>query len=319
MHLLSVIIPIYNSENTLSRCITSILSQNYINLDILLLDDGSTDRTAEICHSFVKKDPRCRYFQLNHGGVSAARREGLLKASGEYICFADADDELMPNAYDKMIALMTSNQADIGVCGYYTIKESIRTPIIPSAEGCHTSITALSLLFTDEGVSGFLWNKIYKRSLLTSTYFDSSLQYCEDLYANVLFLSQSNCTVAFLQEPLYLYYFVSGSVTAKHQYFTADSHFCYAPAFEKIAGIAHKLNIQHLVATINCKYTDILEYSMYSLLTESFPPKTDILRLKTILKRNLPKALFHSGKSIRQKFHSLTLAFCPIIYAKIRL
>lgn len=109
---ISVIVPIYNAQKWLSLCIKSILRQSYKNLEIILVDDGSTDKSPGICDRFEKKDERIIVIHNSNGGVSAARNAGLDKASGEYICFVDSDDYLPENAIEIMCVKMRTNQLD---------------------------------------------------------------------------------------------------------------------------------------------------------------------------------------------------------------
>ena len=95
--LVSVIIPVYNAEKFLARTINFVLAQTYKNFELLLVDDGSKDKSAEICQQYVEKDERVKYFYKTNGGVSSARNFGIEKATGEYIAFMDNDDEIKPD------------------------------------------------------------------------------------------------------------------------------------------------------------------------------------------------------------------------------
>lgn len=113
---ISVIVPVYNVEKYLPRCIDSILAQTFTNFELLLIDDGSKDRSGEICEEYAKKDPRIRVFHKENGGVSSARNLGLDNAKGEWICFADSDDKVsddylkhMTNAINDEVMLIISN------------------------------------------------------------------------------------------------------------------------------------------------------------------------------------------------------------------
>lgn len=99
---LSIIVPIYNAENTLARCINSILSQSFSDFELILINDGSTDHSAEICASFTAIDPRVSYYNKKNGGVSSARNLGLRMAKGEYVTFVDADDYLLQTCYEHV-------------------------------------------------------------------------------------------------------------------------------------------------------------------------------------------------------------------------
>ncbi len=112
----SIIVPAYNAEATIARCIDSILSQTLSELELIVIDDGSTDRTGEICAAY--QDERLAYHRKENGGVSTARNMGIRLASGDYIGFVDADDYITPDMCEKMYRACTAKDADIGVCDY---------------------------------------------------------------------------------------------------------------------------------------------------------------------------------------------------------
>ena len=115
--LISVIVPVYNVAEYLSRCVDSILAQSYENLQIILVDDGSTDDSGKICEEYAKKDARIQVIHQNNGGLSSARNAGLDLASGEYIGFVDSDDWIEPEMYAEMLARMEKYDAQLVCAG----------------------------------------------------------------------------------------------------------------------------------------------------------------------------------------------------------
>lgn len=118
MEKISIIVAVYNVEKYLPRCINSILNQTYTNLEIILVDDGSTDGTGKICDEFKKKDERIVVIHQNNRGVSAARNEGLKHATAKLIGFVDSDDYIESNMYEMMSKALDENDAQIAICGY---------------------------------------------------------------------------------------------------------------------------------------------------------------------------------------------------------
>ena len=114
---LSVIVPVYNVEKYLDRCIRSIAGQTYTNLEIILVDDGSTDHCGEICDEWSRKDTRIQVFYKKNGGLVSARKAGLKTASGQYIAYVDSDDWIEENMYERMMELMLCNHSDIVTSG----------------------------------------------------------------------------------------------------------------------------------------------------------------------------------------------------------
>ena len=116
--LVSVIIPAYNIEDYIGRCLDSVLSQTYKNLEILVVDDGSSDCTGEILDDYEKKDQRIRVIHKENGGVSSARNIGIEAATGDYIGFVDGDDLMEPEMYKTLVNLLKEENADIAHCGH---------------------------------------------------------------------------------------------------------------------------------------------------------------------------------------------------------
>lgn len=106
MKKLSVVVPVYNVEQYLKRCVDSIINQNYPNIEIILVDDGSKDSSGKLCDFFAKQDKRIKVIHQTNGGLSSARNTGIENASGYYINFLDSDDELLPNIFNDLIPLM---------------------------------------------------------------------------------------------------------------------------------------------------------------------------------------------------------------------
>lgn len=118
---ISIIIPVYNSEKYLNRCVDSVIGSTYQNLEILLVDDGSSDLSGKICDEYAKKDPRIRVFHTQNRGAAMAKNLGLDNATGDYVGFVDSDDYIENDMYETLYNSLTENSADISVCGHYKI------------------------------------------------------------------------------------------------------------------------------------------------------------------------------------------------------
>lgn len=158
----SVIVPVYRVESYLDECVGSIASQTHRALQIILVDDGSSDRCPELCDGWAAKDHRITVIHQENAGLSAARNRGLDAATGEYILFVDSDDFLQPDCCE--IALAESD-ADLAVFGYRQFQDAGSTISVRShAEGVVASQEALRLLMTKE-LDSYAWNKLYRREL----------------------------------------------------------------------------------------------------------------------------------------------------------
>lgn len=121
--LVSVVIPVYNVEDYVEVCIKSVINQSYENIEIIIVDDGSTDKSAAICESFIGDDPRIRLFHKENGGLSSARNYGVARASGQYLYFLDSDDEIEPETIETLLKLLVDSGSDMAVGGYKYIDE----------------------------------------------------------------------------------------------------------------------------------------------------------------------------------------------------
>ena len=202
---ISVIVPIYNSEKSLPRCLKSIMSQSFKNLEIILVNDGSQDASLEICEKFRQKDNRIIIINKKNSGVSAARNSGLKIATGEFIQFVDADDFINFNMIECMFKNINENNADIVICGYNKI--SSNKVIKKSPNNFNTdSLIGFRDCFINLYKNAFLnapWNKLYCRKKI-KTFFDESLSIGEDLLFNLSYIS--NCDkISVINQNLYNY------------------------------------------------------------------------------------------------------------------
>lgn len=182
---LSVIIPVYNCDEYLSNCIESVLQQTYYNLEILLIDDGSTDRSGAICDDFAKKDNRIIVLHQKNKGVSAARNLGLKHASGQVISFVDADDTLDLDMYEFLCSLMVNYQADIVHCGYkHIVGNEVRLVHNTKKLYIQSQDEALECLVGGRLFDGGLWNKLYRKEVLVNNFFDETIKMNEDILFN---------------------------------------------------------------------------------------------------------------------------------------
>ena len=185
--LISVIVPIYNAETYLEECIESILNQEYSNIEILLINDGSTDNSYTLCKKYTS-DNRIKLFDKLNGGVSSARNYGLNFAKGDYIVFVDSDDIIEKNYINKLVCSL--DKADIILCGY---KEFYKNKIINHSINNSNIVdkeSIVNLILTNNNVCGFLVNKIYKSDIIKKykIRLNENIHYCEDVLFNLEYL-----------------------------------------------------------------------------------------------------------------------------------
>lgn len=204
--MISIIVPAYNCESTLNRCVESVLSQQFKDFELLLVDDGSTDGTPALCDAYAAKDSRVRAFHKPNGGVSSARNMGLDNAEGEWITFVDSDDVLAENAlqliYD-VTAHQDSKRPDLIVENLMIIHHNEPAFALYGPE-----LYTVSQLY-HQGLWGAVWNKTFSRSIIEEykVRFDESLRFSEDC----LFVAEycghlSSKKLAYIEKPCYIQY-----------------------------------------------------------------------------------------------------------------
>lgn len=205
--MISVIIPVFNSAPYLAQCLDSVLGQTYGDLQVICVDDGSTDASPMILEQYAQKDSRILVLTQANSGVSAARNAGLDKASGGYITFVDSDDILEPDMYEVLLGLLHENWADIAHCGYKRICLDGSEKDVQGT-GCkliQDSLEAAECLIAGRYFTGGLWNKLYRADLFSGIRFDTALKINEDVLLNCQLFRKAR-TVVFWDVPKYHYF-----------------------------------------------------------------------------------------------------------------
>lgn len=208
---ISVIVPVYNVEKYLPRCIDSILSQTFTDFELLLIDDGSPDNSGKICDEYAIKDSRVKVIHKQNGGVSSARNVGIENATGEWVFFSDADDILVPNAFYILTSRINSEVAYV-MAGYKRCDENhnIEYEVKTREEHIISSSDAVTQMFrpTDYVYQGYLWNKLFKLSVIkeNNLKFAVDIYFNEDRLFNILYLLKiGNQKCIYTTEPVYHY------------------------------------------------------------------------------------------------------------------
>ncbi|PKN51066.1 MAG: hypothetical protein CVU55_13080 [Deltaproteobacteria bacterium HGW-Deltaproteobacteria-13] len=229
--LISVIIPIYNVEHYLEKCLDSIVGQSYRNLEIILVDDGSRDGSGEICDRYASRDGRIKVIHRENGGVSAARNSGLNVATGEYLGFADSDDWLESDMYKFLQNDLLSAQADIACCGFFLTFNHIEEPNDKSYT--HSVLErdeALELLLQDGIIQSHFWSKLYKRDLSNGFRMPEGKTF-EDIFTQHLIFEKAR-RVVLHNVPQYHYLQRSASISGSVEGFLNGD--CHAAHYERI-------------------------------------------------------------------------------------
>lgn len=194
--MISVIIPVYNTAMCLPALIESIKAQTYQNLEIVFVNDGSTDESGMLLDAFARQDSRVKVIHQKNGGVSAARNAGLDVATGDYITFADSDDTLEPDLYETLLSMMSEHQVKITHCSYNRIQSGQVKPVGNTGKTyLHSQPEALRELTCGSLFMGGCCNKLYSRELFDGIRFDPSLKLSEDELVNFQVFSRVDTIV----------------------------------------------------------------------------------------------------------------------------
>ena len=225
--LVSIIVPIYNTSEYLPRCLDSIINQTHKNLEIILIDDGSTDDSSKIADDYAKKDKRIKVIHQKNAGQSAARNVGIKKATGEYINFTDSDDKQKPDFIETLLDLYKTPAAKTGtsiaVCGheYHWVKDDTFKYLYHSdlePRGSHESKKAFILkLLAKDGRMYSCNNKLFQASIIKDhkLFFNEKINFSEDTNFVLEYLDEADGEIAYNKAPLYVYYFGNEGSTVK--------------------------------------------------------------------------------------------------------
>lgn len=211
--LVSVVIPIFNVEKYLEKCVNSLVNQIYKNLEIILVDDGSTDNSGNIANELSKSDNRIKVYHKKNGGLSDARNFGIKQAKGKYIGFIDSDDYIENEMYEFLYNNLIENKADISICGRFVNYDDGReltqykTGIKKVMDNVDGLITLNSFKYFDMSAC----DKLYEKSLFNDIEFPYGLK-CEDYYTMYKLFDKSRIIV-YESKPMYHYYQREGSIS----------------------------------------------------------------------------------------------------------
>lgn len=212
--LISVVIPVYNVEEYLAKCLQSIINNTYRNLEIICVNDGSTDGSADILERFQSFDSRIIVESKENGGVSSARNSGLKIAKGDFLAFIDADDYIHPQYFELLMDAQKETSADIVSCDYYDVVDNT-SPDAIKIEFASKKIVIKNRkdFFKNRALRSLVWGKLYRKQILNQVFFVEGLHYAEDsVFVADLWEKNPDAVCSCLLEKLYYYVHREGSL-----------------------------------------------------------------------------------------------------------
>lgn len=285
--LVSIIVPVYNVEQYLDKCVNSLVEQTYTNLEIILVDDGSKDRSGEICDLWAKKDNRIKVVHKKNGGASEARNKGLDMASGDIISFIDSDDYISIYFYERLINVMEDTNSDIVECGFKMFKkeEMINDSYINNLNfKSFNTQEAMQELILNQNLSTIVCNKIYKRHIIDKVRFKEGKGHEDDFYMYLVLDNAKKITKVNSE----LYYYLQREDSTMGKMYNLNRLDAIEAKYERFKYIEKKYKDLTLLAK-----QDVLFGCMYSyqqlLRTKQIE---EINKGKKILKQYINKILF---------------------------
>lgn len=314
--LISIIVPIYNVEQYVDKCIQSILNQTYQNLEIILVDDGATDCSGSIADSYAARDKRIKVFHKENGGLSDARNYGLNHVTGDYILFVDSDDFIENIMCERLLTVAISSNADMVSCNYYIYRGnddiSIHTMSVQDDKRAFTGMDMLRyyLLKTEPFDLNVVWNKLFKSELFNGEVpvrFPKGRVQEDNFTIFRLFLNAN--TIVTVNNPLYYYVQRTGSIMAnfsrRFMTDTVESHIYMSDyLMNHCSSVENELQLYLLnsyvelsrrVCANKCKteYKDLLtQYKHYVLDHTADTSHNPLWKCKQYIKRLLVKLYY---------------------------
>lgn len=237
----SVVIPAYNAENWIKRCMDSVIHQTYQNLEIIVINDGSTDSTLEILKDYRKKDYRIIIIDKKNAGTFHSRIEGINRSTGDAIFNADADDFLEPDGIKLMVARMIESNTDIVIGNHFHSINGNKIIVENKLPIIQNKVNLLKSLLNNE-IKGYIWGKLYKRNLLLGINYNISDLLQEDVLINLHILVFNKISIAIENNPVYNYVIHSNSANSSKNKNLIENVYRFIEITENILVESNQLN-----------------------------------------------------------------------------
>lgn len=309
---ISIIVPVYNVENYLKKCVDSILSQTYRDIEVILVDDGSTDKSGEICDKYAEGDIRVKVIHQNHKGVSYARNSGLEAAQGSYLGFVDSDDYIEKDMYETLYSCIREYDADVSICGLCDLYNGVKVWNENFLERCVLdNVTAFRLVLESKILVVSPVNKLYKKEMFASIRYPEGKTY-EDAFVTPEVLYNAK-KVAYAPEIKYYYVHRENSITTSK---FKPSDICLIEAYDKHLKFAQK-NLPKLIPQAEFRYWWANMVVIDKLIRAGKPNKNLYEEILRKIRKNIFGILKNPFFSYRRKLGSIILAISPSVYKMI--
>ncbi|MBP6064540.1 glycosyltransferase [Bacteroides sp.] len=254
--LISIIVPVYNAESSLEKCLSSLIKQSYSNIEIIVVNDGSTDDSARICLCFASLDTRIKVYNQENGGRSVARNKGLSAARGLFVGFVDSDDWVDNDMFETLYNAHNQSGADIVQCSYYYHQGDLVKEVSRSSEQLLSKEQALELLFEDKVIKNFLWNNLFVKELFNGISFPTGRNF-EDVFVTYQLFARARSVFCLSQAK---YHYCMSATSIVHSAFSVKDKFDYLDAINNQYRFAQTLGLwERSSVLLTRKYLSILD------------------------------------------------------------
>lgn len=311
---ISVVVPVYNVEKYLQKCVDSIIDQTYENLEIILVDDGATDSSGKMCDEYLEKDSRIQVIHKANGGLSDARNIGMKHATGEYIIFIDSDDYIASDMLEYLYVNIINSQADFSTCGVFDVYDDHITEQKEEEIEIITAEQSFNYILQGTKIRGAIWNKLMKKALIEDLEFPVGRTY-EDVFFTCDLIQKSE-KVCVGTKPKIYYVHRENSITTR-PYQKKD--------YDIIDGYAKTYNL------VKQKYPNLIrqaEFRVYwswfvvldkILNQDDYKKHVELQDLINKLRKNISKILRNSYFQKSRKMAAILLMIHVEVYRKVML
>ena len=312
---ISVIVPVYNVEAYLERCVESILQQTYANFELILINDGSTDSSGVICDNLASQHENVKVYHLENAGVSNARNMGIQLATGSWVTFIDSDDFVTQDYLATLASAVEGLNVGFVIAPLHHIKNGIVTDLPPHSgktELWSTEETMKELLMTTR-TSFFPVAKLFKRDLLADEKFNTNYHLAEDALFLTEFLLKTRCNSVFIDKPIYYYDHREGSATTSVNRYVFDTIEVYKNIITQVSQVFP--NLKYELKNREC-WSYITVYDKI-IFTSSEQYQKEKAELRTWIVQHRHEIWKDAYFTTFRKIAVLSLVFSPWIYKKI--
>jgi licD3 protein len=313
---ISIIVPVYNVENYLERCVESILKQTYTNFELLLINDGSTDQSGELCDQLVSKNGNIKVFHLKNAGVSNARNVGIQNSTGEWITFVDSDDFITNDYLETLISAVDGDDSiGFSIARLHHIKNGQITelPVFSGKEEKWSTEQTMRELLTTSKTSFFPVAKLFRREIISDFTFNTDYHLAEDALFLTEVLLKTKCTSIFIDKPIYYYDHRQGSATTSVNTHVFDTIEVYKIIVSEVFQIFPQLKTE-LVNRECWSYITVYDKIIFTDSTEYQDEKT---QLRKWILSHTSQILSDPYFTSFRKIAILSLRISPWIYRQI--